>query len=70
MAHAVGIADVAREDIEPTPNIRRAAVEPTLGIERIVKHKRLHGLTVTNKRVDEVGSDEAVRARGEDCRVN
>jgi hypothetical protein len=65
--HAVRIADVAGEDLEPAGHVGCAAVEPAPGVERVVEDEGAHLLPGADQGLGQVRADEAVGAGDEDA---
>ena len=60
--HPMGVADVARKDIEMPLHIGRAVVEPAPGVKGVVQHKRAHNVALANQCLGQVRAGETVCA--------
>ena len=59
-AHAVGVADVAGEDVEPLPGRVGQRVEPAPRVERVVVDEGPHVAAGVEQRLGQVAADEAI----------
>ena len=70
---AMRIAHIAGDDLETAAHVRRRAVQPAPGAERIVQHEGAHVAARPDERFHDMRADEAVSAGNQDflaCQIH